>query len=763
MDISATSGLPFSSSSLFIIKSTRTLSALSISLGPANRYRQHTMRLYFWFRSLVSDLFVPRLSRAPRRRERRQYGFESLETRAVFASYSLTGTTLNINLNAANERVQVYANGTQYVFLTSGSWTGSGTGMSHTGTNMSAADLSAFNTVNITDSAANTTVIFETGTNGTFSDNFNINLDNLSNSVVFNGTNTFNLTNSLSVTIDSRAEVPSAKSLTMTDGNLDMSINLQATPRDTGSSGLMVNNGTIQTSGTGMTNITARGGAGSATTYLNKGIAVITGGKILGGTAGTMNLTGYGFTGVGGTARGQGVFVRNDGGSATSTISSIGANVSVTGYGSNGTTASANQVNAGVVIGNPGVDAGTDGGLITSGGSGSVTVTGYGGGLPVPGSTAATLSGGVHVYGSNAVISSGGSGLVTVTGTAGGATNLTTYSNGVGIFNGTITSGTNGSVVVTGRGNATSASSHHYGVMLQKANAIIAAGTGNGTTTVTGTGGGSGAASGRTGVCMTSNATITARGSGNVTVTGTGGSGTGNINYGVIIGQDVTISANGGDVLVTGHGGGSGASNNNTGVHVGQRSKIAATASGTVTVHGYGGNNNGTSGNSNHGVMVTPDTVNSTPGCITSEGGDVTVNGTGGGGAPDSPSASSSAQNHGIFLDQGGYVTAGGMGKVTLTGQGGGRSPGATGSTNYGVHVNSHNGSAAYAFSYVSSSGGDVTVTGSGGGGSGTTVSASSGNNHGVYVVGGASIRSGGNANVIVTGTGGGWLRKLLR
>jgi hypothetical protein len=117
------------------------------------------------------------------------------------------------------------------------------------------------------------------------------------------------------------------------------------------------------------------------------------------------------------------------------------------------------------------------------------------------------------------------------------------------------------------------------------------------------------------------------------------------------------------------------------------------------------------------------------------------------------------ACNTGVCIACGSYITAGGSGNVTVTGQGGGRSPGATGTDNYGVYVGDGNrtgySAGNMAYSYISSSGGRVTVDGSGGGGSGSALSSTSGNNYGVIVEKAGTITSGGNADVNITATGG--------
>jgi hypothetical protein len=381
--------------------------------------------------------------------------FEGLEERQLLATFSSVGTTLTLDLNVAGQIMSVYSNGSNYTFMLSGgatnSWSGTaGSGLSANGATLTANStaLSNFNLFNITDSANNTGVFFGNSGVNTYGDNFNITLDNNSSVVTFNGSTSFSGSNNLTILTDSRVELPSASSLTMANGNLRMDINTQAVPRVLNYSGLMVNNATIQTTGNGTTNITARGGVGSVSTFLNKGVAVVEGGKILGGTTGTMTITGYGYTGVDGGLYGQGVYVMNINGNPISKISSIGANVSVTGYGANSTNAtlslSACVVNAGVVLGGQTTVGGTGGGCITSGGNGTVTVTGYGGTLA---NQPASINGfcyGVYLNGSGTTITSGGAGLVTVLGYGGGANANTIGGMGVNVYCGTITSGNNG-------------------------------------------------------------------------------------------------------------------------------------------------------------------------------------------------------------------------------------------------------------------------------------------------------------------------------
>ena len=131
--------------------------------------------------------------------------------------------------------------------------------------------------------------------------------------------------------------------------------------------------------------------------------------------------------------------------------------------------------------------------------------------------------------------------------------------------------------------------------------------------------------------------------------------------------------------------------------------QVMAGGMGNVTVVGNAGDAANLSDDGfNHGVSVDLTSL------ITSAGGDVSVNGTGGAGGD---------SNYGVWVNYMSEISAGGTGKVTVEGTGGA----STGVRNYGVYVN-NSGSA------ITSSGGDVEVTGTGGG-SGTGTS-----NHGVYV-----------------------------
>ncbi len=128
----------------------------------------------------------------------------------------------------------------------------------------------------------------------------------------------------------------------------------------------MVDGATIESTGTGQVTVRGEGG-NKILPFLNVdsqiGVAVRNGGKILGGTTGTLLVEGTGRQIASGRSNyNYGVLVSG----TDSVISSNGASVSVTGFGGDGF-----NDNYGVLVRNDG--------KITSGGSGNVTVTGTAG------------------------------------------------------------------------------------------------------------------------------------------------------------------------------------------------------------------------------------------------------------------------------------------------------------------------------------------------------------------------------------------------
>ncbi len=503
---------------------------------------------------------------------------------------------------------------------------------------------------------------------------------------------------SVSITASQNITVNAGVTVKTSAGNLTLSANEQATATAGNFYGVDIEGATIQATGTGIVNISGKGGNDASGQQV--GVLVENGGVISGGTTGTTIVSG---TGGGGTGSGNFGIVING---ANAEITSAGSAVSVTGQGTgSGATGNAS-----------GIDV-QGGGVITAGGTGAVTVNGTGGG----GTT--SLSHGVLVRDAGSMITSGG-GNVSVTGTGGG-TGASTDNLGIEVFGGAvITAGGTGTVTVMGTGGGGSGSDN-TGVAVSNPNAEIT--SSGGAVSVIGIGGAAATGGSDRGVWVVGGGTITSGGTATVTVMGTGGAGSGANQFGVFVqNSGSTITSAGGNVSVTGQGGGSGTGGSNYGVTVQGTASITAGSSGTVTVMGTGGAND-TAG-SDIGVLLTGSGAT-----ITSNGGNVSVTGQGGG-------TGASGSNYGVGVGSGDTITAGGTGTVTVMGTGGATS----GGSDAGVVI-AGVGTAAT----ITSGGGNVSVTGIGGGtGAGNT-------NVGVAVQGMASITAGGTGTVSVTGTGG--------
>ncbi|MEI6143273.1 MAG: hypothetical protein WCP85_28605, partial [Mariniphaga sp.] len=647
------------------------------------------------------------------------------------ASFTGSGTTFTINIDDASTTVSIVSTATGYTFtLSSGTWTGSATGATISGLNLTidATGLSAYDTFTITDGAAGAAVTFNGSGANTYNDNFNINLDGdgaggIPGIVTFNGASSFTLSNAISVITTTNIVFNSGSSLSTIDGNLTLDANTQLPYTTLAYNGIFLNNASIRTIGTGTAMVKGCTNSSSGSYH---GIYILENSIISGGTSGCLTVQGWGSNNIG-SSYGVSLF----GSSFTPTITSTGADVSVTGSAFSTTGSS-----YGISLGS--FSSSSLKGLITSGVNGNVTVTGFG-------SLNSTGNGNYGVMaGALPSITSGGSGLVKVTGWGGG-TSTSGNNYGIIISNGAITSGENGSVELIGNGGTGSTGTQNNGITINKSS--ITCGTGNGTVKMTGTGGGKEASSYNYGISLSAlGATITAGGSGSVTVTGQGGTNvTGNNNYGILIAGTVQpypiISSNGGNVNVSGTGGGINSATN-YGVNI-SAGTITSDGLGEVTVSGQGGNQTGTSGNSNYGIYMSGDPYISQ---ITSKGGNISVNGTGGGGS--GSTASNSTNNYGISLTSYTSIKAGGNGSINVTGKGGNNSTGGTGGSNFGVNLS---GYSAGKGTMISSTNGAVTVIGTGGGDGGSGAL-----NYGVNLYSGASITSeGAGSTITVTGNGG--------
>ena len=637
------------------------------------------------------------------------------------ASISGSGTTFTVTLAAADD-LTIQQDGDAYTFSLAGSgtWSGSVAGTTIAGNllTITASARSAFNLFRIVDGGAGVKIkIGEAGYTSTFDDAFDIELDAGADLTWLNGNVYFTGGNGISVTTDGFIRVTDGELKTV-NGNITLSANMQATPRTFNYYGVLVG-GTVEATGSGVVVVKGKGGSSNPNYH---GIILFAGGRIIGGTTGTTIIEGIGMVNSSTSSQIVGIDV-GDG-----IINTNGSHVNVQGSVV-GTPPASQGVLYGVSIGNPG--------LISAGGSGTVTVSGTGG------------AGGNDCIGVRIDVGSitSNGGAVTVTGNGGGS-GSSTGNYGISIVSGgTISAGGSGAVSVTGTGG-TASGNNQYGVSVTGVSSSITSSGGN--VSVTGMGGGSGASATNYGIAVVSGGTITAGSSGTVTLSGTGGSSSGNDNHGVYVGG--TVTSNSGAVNVTGTGGGSGTSIRNAGVVV-YSATITAGSTGNVTVIGTGGNATG-AGSTISGINSASYRNNTgiwiySTGKITSGGGNVNVTGNGGG--VTGTNSSVNGYNHGIYLESIGsdhpYIKAEGSGNTQVTGKGGSNSSGSSGPLNHGIMMYGTSSGRPY----ISAAGGMVTVQGTGGCDGGTGV-----DNFGIYIYLNGYITSAGSGQPVnVTGTGG--------
>jgi hypothetical protein len=229
--------------------------------------------------------------------------------------------------------------------------------------------------------------------------------------------------------------------LTSVNGDIDLSANAAGTA--TGDfTGIRVNLGRIESTGSGAVTLTGRG---SGTGNQRFGVDIRAGGSVLGG-AGTVTVTGTGGTGPGQDQ--TGVRVADE-----SRIFSAGGDVVVTGQGGN----SGGQDSQGVRV--------EKGGEILAGGTGAVSVTGTAGAGPGNSHVGVLVVGSFDDFGIVQPSRIGSAdGDVTVVGTGGGGAGVD--NSGVVVYraNSAITSGA-GSVSITGTAGG---GTGQFGVSLRK-------------------------------------------------------------------------------------------------------------------------------------------------------------------------------------------------------------------------------------------------------------------------------------------------------
>ena len=353
---------------------------------------------------------------SPDRRKRKVLwnfsGIESLEGRRLLSggggNVISQGNVLNISITAFNDTLSVVSSGSFYTFILSGTntgWTGSATGVTTNGSNLTvdSTGLALYNTINITDTSTLDQVTFgDSGTNSYQSD-FNVLLDSMGDTstapgaISFVGATSFAGSHRLDVTTTKNILFNAGASLTSSDGNITLNANQQVPYLSGSFTGIDINQSTIQINGAGTLSLTGRGGT---TGGGNHGITIRGGSVIQAGTSGTLTVLGMGGAGTGDSN--FGVAVTDSG----SLVTTLGASVQLSGTGG-GSGSSAG--NLGVLV--------QSGGAILAGGSGTVSVAGQGGNLAGTGGS----NHGVSVAGASSLIGSSG-GDVLVTGSEGGQT-----------------------------------------------------------------------------------------------------------------------------------------------------------------------------------------------------------------------------------------------------------------------------------------------------------------------------------------------------
>lgn len=429
------------------------------------------------------------------------------------------------------------------------------------------------------------------------------------------------------------------------------------------------------------------------------------------GGAGTLTILGTGGAGVDAN---HGVFVLGSG----AQVKTAGGELQVTGVAKG----SGND-NVGVFVLAGATVSAAAAGPVTLHGTGSAgTTNNYGvqidgtgtkvtavdGALSITGLTQGTgdLNRGIYISGSGEV-SVTGIGKITLNG-IGAGTSTAQANYGVDVFNGIVSAGAAGALSITGTSGKDKSSA---GVLIAGNTAQVK--TAGAELSIIGKSQGSTGA-GNTGVVVVGGATVSTTGSGKIVIDGTSGAGSAD-NYGLF--TDSTIMTVGGDIIVTGIS--TGTSNANSGIAVVNGGILSAGGTGAITLNGTGA---GLS--SNHGVFI-----NSVGTKVLTAGGNLTITGLSNG---------TLDSNRGVEIGLGAVVSAGGTGKLTITGTGG--NGGINSDDNYGVLIHA-------TATQVTTAGGFLTITGTGRAGGQI--------NHGVEILNNAIVSTSGTGFLTITGTGG--------
>ncbi|MDA1016747.1 MAG: hypothetical protein O3A00_20105, partial [Planctomycetota bacterium] len=158
-----------------------------------------------WLNSTIQRIRDQRRTRRRQQRANRPAAAlrtEVLEDRSLLSAFSASGATLDINLTAG-ESLQIVSAGTSYTLTSSGTWSGTtSSSVSTSGSTLTvtSAGLTAFSTINVTDSGSGAAVTFNNSGANAYGDSFNVTLDNATpGAVTFNGTSQFTGSAGLSV------------------------------------------------------------------------------------------------------------------------------------------------------------------------------------------------------------------------------------------------------------------------------------------------------------------------------------------------------------------------------------------------------------------------------------------------------------------------------------------------------------------------------------------------------------------------------------
>ncbi|MCP4785342.1 MAG: hypothetical protein GY903_30340 [Fuerstiella sp.] len=264
-----------------------------------------------------------------------------------FSKYRLTFPTLKVVSSSTMQITEVWMFGTAYsaptgpsgpgvlLKLTDDTWQGTDSANAHgAGTDtltLSAAGVAALTGgMAITDSASGASVKFADSGSTTYSTPINVTLDDAAaGAITFDGKTSFAGSASLSAATSRNIVISSNAEVKTVNGSLSLSANQQSAATEGNFSGVAVS-GVVEATGSGV--VTVAGRAGSKSTQSELCGVKLDGGRIVGGIAGTLDITGHGGIGITNALsipnKLVGVSLTN-----TSTITSAGANVQVIGTG----------------------------------------------------------------------------------------------------------------------------------------------------------------------------------------------------------------------------------------------------------------------------------------------------------------------------------------------------------------------------------------------------------------------------------------------